>query len=96
MIVISSLLTATTTTTTPLADHYDELNRTAVAQSPSPTGPAGSTVLLGEGLVGRCAQQRCVQVYRQGVISDGTYSQSRLYCSMNIPVPDHSFDVTGN
>jgi hypothetical protein len=57
--------------------------------------PAGATVLLGEGLVGRCAQQRCAQVFRQGSVSDGKFSQSRVYCSMNIAVPEHSFNVNG-
>jgi hypothetical protein len=58
-------------------------------------GAAGSTVLLGEGIVGRCAAQRCVQVFRQGRVSDGTHSQSRLYASMNIPVPEFSFNING-
>lgn len=56
---------------------------------------AGTTVLLGEGVVGRCAQQRCVQVFRQGKVSDGMHTQSRIYCSMNIPVPEHSFNISG-
>lgn len=55
----------------------------------------GTTILLGEGLVGRCAQQRCMQVYRQGVVTDGTYTQGRIYCSMNVPVPEHSFNING-
>lgn len=64
-------------------------------QSPAPHGAAGTTVLLGEGLVGRCAQQRCAQVYRQGKLMDGAYSQKRVYCSLHIPVPEHSFDING-
>lgn len=52
-------------------------------------------MLLGEGLVGRCAQQRFMQVFRQGVVTNGTYSQSRVYCSTNVPVPEHSFNICG-
>lgn len=51
------------------------------------------TILVGEGAVGRCAQQRCLQVYREGVISDGQYSQRRLYCSLNIPAPENAFNI---
>jgi len=54
-----------------------------------------TTVLLGEGVVGRCAQHRCLQVYRQGVITDGVYTQKRMYCSMNVPVPEDSFNING-
>ena len=48
---------------------------------------------MGEGVVGRCAAQRCLQVYREGVITDGVYSQRRLYCSMNVPVPENAHNI---
>jgi hypothetical protein len=56
---------------------------------------SGCTVLLGEGIVGRCAEQRCLQVFRHGVVTDGVHSQPRSYCSMFIPVPEHSFNING-
>ena len=59
------------------------------------TADESTTILLGEGVVGRCAQQRCLQVYRQAVITDGVYSQKRMYCSMNVPVPEDASNING-